>query len=151
MKSQQTGYSRTNTVITRIVLWTINRGVIVTLLQISLCALFGVGPVKLLWSPVHLIISKVYTNTFIAMLNSRPKLRSYLENRDRSNKASRGEQHLELGALNWRAPSGSRLDTTIHGRDNLSDKPHQIEVYIQRQIDTETDAKAVDVEIEPGR
>jgi len=49
----------------------INRGVCVTIVQLAYMCVFVAMPSQQIWILFHLIVSKLYVNTLLAMLNSR--------------------------------------------------------------------------------
>ncbi|KAH7914097.1 hypothetical protein BJ138DRAFT_1144613 [Hygrophoropsis aurantiaca] len=56
-----------------IFLYLVNRGILVTLIQIGMLAGYLVARTQLYWMPFHLCKSKLYTNTLLAMLNSQAR------------------------------------------------------------------------------
>ncbi|TDL15179.1 hypothetical protein BD410DRAFT_796639 [Rickenella mellea] len=67
---------RLSSVVRLLLIYTINRGVLVTAVQILIVALFWYGPDKFYWAPIHMCLGKLYVNTLLGMLNSRQRLRS---------------------------------------------------------------------------
>jgi len=55
----------------KFVTYFINRGVCVTIVQVAYMVVFLAMPSKQIWIPFHLVVSKLYINTLLAMLNSR--------------------------------------------------------------------------------
>ncbi|EPQ54522.1 hypothetical protein GLOTRDRAFT_139097 [Gloeophyllum trabeum ATCC 11539] len=51
--------------------YVINRGTCVAVIQLAYLLAFVIVPAKQIWMPFHLVVSKVYVNTLLAMLNSR--------------------------------------------------------------------------------
>ncbi|THV01208.1 hypothetical protein K435DRAFT_793550 [Dendrothele bispora CBS 962.96] len=72
-KSAKTGIKRTDTLLQKLLQYTVTRGLFVSVIQTLLVITF---PDKLWWTPFHLSLSKVYVITMIAMLNSRKALRA---------------------------------------------------------------------------
>ncbi|TDL28974.1 hypothetical protein BD410DRAFT_255091 [Rickenella mellea] len=66
---------RLDAVLKYLLLYTFNRGIIVTSAQILMVVLYLIAPQKFYWAPVHLCLGKLYVNTLLAMLNSRARLR----------------------------------------------------------------------------
>ncbi|TDL15246.1 hypothetical protein BD410DRAFT_125301 [Rickenella mellea] len=69
----------------RIMIYTVNRGVVVTVVQVLTLALFLYSPHGLHWFPFHMCVGKLYVNTLLAMLNARQRLRSYTVSTIQSN------------------------------------------------------------------
>ncbi|TDL23430.1 hypothetical protein BD410DRAFT_160284 [Rickenella mellea] len=67
---------RLDSVLRHLMIYTFNRGIIVTSAQILVVVLYVYAPQKFYWFPVHICLSKLYVNTLLAMLNSRARLRS---------------------------------------------------------------------------
>ncbi|THU81413.1 hypothetical protein K435DRAFT_972353 [Dendrothele bispora CBS 962.96] len=74
--SAKTGIKRTDTLLQKLLQYTVTRGLFVSIIQTLLVITFLVDPAKLWWTPFHLSLSKVYVITMIAMLNSRKALRA---------------------------------------------------------------------------
>ncbi|KZT19517.1 hypothetical protein NEOLEDRAFT_1172997 [Neolentinus lepideus HHB14362 ss-1] len=55
----------------KLVTYVINRGTSVGIIQFAYLLTFVIIPAKQIWMPFHLVVSKVYVNTLLAMLNSR--------------------------------------------------------------------------------
>ncbi|THU80498.1 hypothetical protein K435DRAFT_845095 [Dendrothele bispora CBS 962.96] len=72
--SSKTGIRRTDTLLQKLLQYTVTRGLFVSLMQTALVITFLVDPVKLWWTPFHLSMGKIYVLTMIAMLNTRKNL-----------------------------------------------------------------------------
>ncbi|KIJ63155.1 hypothetical protein HYDPIDRAFT_113746 [Hydnomerulius pinastri MD-312] len=55
----------------------LNRGILVTIVQVGMLIAFTSAPGFLYWMPFHLCKSKLYTNTLRALLNSRGQDRNF--------------------------------------------------------------------------
>ncbi|KAJ7656763.1 hypothetical protein DFH06DRAFT_464850 [Mycena polygramma] len=66
---------QTNTMISRLMVFAINRGAITTFLQLCYLIAFQVKSDSMAWVAIHVAISKVYTNSVLATLNSRNAIR----------------------------------------------------------------------------
>ncbi|TDL15240.1 hypothetical protein BD410DRAFT_796569 [Rickenella mellea] len=75
---------RMASVLRRLMIYTVNRGITVTLVHISIVAFYWCAPEKLYWAPLHMCAGKLYVNTLLAMLNARQGLRSDAGFTDRS-------------------------------------------------------------------
>ncbi|TDL15242.1 hypothetical protein BD410DRAFT_796572 [Rickenella mellea] len=67
---------RMTSLLRRLMIYTVNRGILVTLFQTLILALYLSAPLGLNWIPFHMCVGKLYVNTFLAMLNARRRLRS---------------------------------------------------------------------------
>uniref|UniRef100_A0A0W0GFL9 DUF6534 domain-containing protein n=1 Tax=Moniliophthora roreri TaxID=221103 RepID=A0A0W0GFL9_MONRR len=75
-RMSKTGFKMTDTMLYKLLQFTVTRGILVTLVQVSLFALYvGDDPVKLKWTAPLFCGSKVYVITMLAILNSRSSLR----------------------------------------------------------------------------
>ncbi|KAF9219260.1 hypothetical protein BS17DRAFT_432371 [Gyrodon lividus] len=72
----RTEVARTNAIITSLIIYTINRGVLITLVQGTDLLLYACAPTRYYWVPFHMSLSKVYVNTLLAMLNARSSLKN---------------------------------------------------------------------------
>ncbi|KAJ7578001.1 hypothetical protein C8J56DRAFT_869428 [Mycena floridula] len=75
LKSSKTGMHQTNRIINILVRYVIERGVLVTLIQTLLLITFYAMPSSLVWFAFHVNVTKLYANTFFAMLNGRDGLK----------------------------------------------------------------------------
>ncbi|KAG6890167.1 hypothetical protein C0995_010871 [Termitomyces sp. Mi166 len=71
LASARTGISQTNTILNRVVGFVVHRGALVTLIQTLLLVTFYALPHNLCWFAFHINVTKLYANTFFAMLNGR--------------------------------------------------------------------------------
>jgi hypothetical protein len=75
LTSSRTGIPETNALLTRLIRFIIHRGALVTLFQTALLIAFYAAPKNIYWAPIHINVTKLYTNTFFAMLNGRQHLK----------------------------------------------------------------------------
>ncbi|KAJ7906602.1 hypothetical protein B0H13DRAFT_2020495 [Mycena leptocephala] len=71
LKSADTGIKRTSSMLRSLMHLIINRGILVTAAQILLLVTFFATSGHLYWLAVHINTTKLYVNTFFAMLNAR--------------------------------------------------------------------------------
>ncbi|KAH0580483.1 hypothetical protein H2248_001982 [Termitomyces sp. 'cryptogamus'] len=71
LTSARTGILQTKTLLNRVVGFVIHRGALVTLIQTLLLVTFYALPHSLCWFAFHINVTKLYANTFFAMLNGR--------------------------------------------------------------------------------
>ncbi|KIJ63310.1 hypothetical protein HYDPIDRAFT_113288 [Hydnomerulius pinastri MD-312] len=67
----RTGTAKRSSRLKTLFMFTINRAILVTIVQVGMLASYLVARAYLYWMPFHLCKSKLYTNTLLAMLNSR--------------------------------------------------------------------------------
>jgi hypothetical protein len=75
LRSSRTGIPETNALLTKLTRFIIHRGALVTLFQTALIISFHAAPNHVYWTPIHLNVTKLYANTFFAMLNGRQHLK----------------------------------------------------------------------------
>uniref|UniRef100_A0A0W0FNY0 DUF6534 domain-containing protein n=1 Tax=Moniliophthora roreri TaxID=221103 RepID=A0A0W0FNY0_MONRR len=69
----KTGFRKTDTMLYKLLQFTVTRGILITLVQVSFFATFmAYDPVELKWTASFFCESKVYVITMLAILNSRP-------------------------------------------------------------------------------
>ncbi|KAF8143996.1 hypothetical protein K438DRAFT_1945587 [Mycena galopus ATCC 62051] len=97
LKSAETGISRTSSLLRSLMHLVINRGLLVTLGQTLMLILFFTSTARLYWVAVHINTTKLYVNTFFAMLNARTSgMDAYVP-------------HINVGKL-----SSTRAETVVH-------------------------------------
>lgn len=101
----RTGIKETNTLLSKLMRFVVQRGILVTTIQVLLLVTFTAVPHSLAWFALHMNVTKLYANTFFAMLNGRHNLR------DNQGKAvissfsvsTTGGHHEPIRSLNVRA------------------------------------------------
>ncbi|KAI0091427.1 hypothetical protein BDY19DRAFT_625793 [Irpex rosettiformis] len=76
--SARTAFDSTNSVIRSLMMFIMQRGILVTLIQTLLLITFHAAPDHLYWLAFHVNVTKLYANTFFAMLNGRERLNQQL-------------------------------------------------------------------------
>ncbi|KAI0685836.1 hypothetical protein BC835DRAFT_1381958 [Cytidiella melzeri] len=77
LASARTGMSNTNSIIRTLMQFIMQRGILVTLIQTLLLITFLAAPDRLYWLAFHVNVTKLYANTFFAMLNGRERLNQH--------------------------------------------------------------------------
>ncbi|KAJ7889602.1 hypothetical protein B0H13DRAFT_2666185 [Mycena leptocephala] len=75
LKSADTGFKRTSSMLRSLIHVAITRGILVTAAQILLLVIFFATTGHLYWLAVHITTTKLYVNTFFGMLNARGIIR----------------------------------------------------------------------------
>ncbi|KIK52347.1 hypothetical protein GYMLUDRAFT_251289 [Collybiopsis luxurians FD-317 M1] len=74
----RTSISRTNYVINRLILYTVNTGALTSICAIITLILAHTMPTNLIYGPLYYIIARLYVNSMLATLNARSALQSKL-------------------------------------------------------------------------
>ncbi|KIJ59492.1 hypothetical protein HYDPIDRAFT_33179 [Hydnomerulius pinastri MD-312] len=90
LSTVQTTVARTRSVITLLIIYTINRGILLALIQGADLILYICAAAQDYWVPFHMCLSKVYVNTLLAMLNARSSLK---KKRNEDTGVTLGETH----------------------------------------------------------
>ncbi|KAN0141832.1 hypothetical protein V8E53_000294 [Lactarius tabidus] len=72
---KKTGFARTDSIITTLMAYSINSGLVTAILAGTMAITFLVSPSSMIWMAVYWLMSKCYVNSLLAMLNSRDYLR----------------------------------------------------------------------------
>ncbi|TDL21609.1 hypothetical protein BD410DRAFT_789355 [Rickenella mellea] len=75
LRKTRTGFGRTDTLITKLMMYSINTGLLTSIFATVSVILYGTMPNNLVWMCFYWILGKLYINSFLAMLNSRGSLR----------------------------------------------------------------------------
>ncbi|KAJ7146007.1 hypothetical protein C8R44DRAFT_756330 [Mycena epipterygia] len=70
-----TGFSKTNNMLKRLIGYILQRGILVTLIQVTFLIIFFTTSTKFAWLALHVNVTRIYANTFFAMLNGRASLK----------------------------------------------------------------------------
>jgi hypothetical protein len=72
----RTGFARTDSIITTLMAYSVNSGLLTNLLDVSMMISFIVlSKLSLIWLAIYWVMSKCYVNSLLAMLNSRDYVR----------------------------------------------------------------------------
>jgi len=148
----RTGFT-TDTIVDKIIQWTIQTGAMTTLVGILSMVTAIAMPTNLVWLGIHMLISKLYTTMTIAHLNSRELAR---DRRARDAEANHGLRlrHLSVSVPASGSGSGSdrQHDRSTHERElrDMDSKPIppqvsilvEQEVYVERDLEDESDASS---------
>ncbi|KAJ7590449.1 hypothetical protein C8J56DRAFT_1140467 [Mycena floridula] len=75
LTSSKSSVQKTNHMLKSLIQYVVERGVLVTLIQTLLLITFYAFPGRLYWFAFHINVTKLYANTFFAMLNARTHLK----------------------------------------------------------------------------
>ncbi|KAH7908751.1 hypothetical protein BJ138DRAFT_1156935 [Hygrophoropsis aurantiaca] len=75
LASSKRGIKQTDTVLQKLLLYIVSRGLLVSITQVLFLVIFLTGPGTVRWAPFHFMASKLYVITMVAMLNARNMLR----------------------------------------------------------------------------
>ncbi|KAA1466889.1 hypothetical protein DENSPDRAFT_58857 [Dentipellis sp. KUC8613] len=78
LRKSMTGRKRTNSVINLLIIWSINTALTIGVNEILQLIMWMIMPTNLIWTVFHLLTAKLYTNSMLAMLNGRGKVREEL-------------------------------------------------------------------------
>jgi len=125
--------AKTNSLIKTLIGFVIHRGVLVTLIQALLLIMFFTEQTRLYWLAVHVNVTKLYANTFFAMLNGRERMNQ--KNTDVSvsfSNPSGHHVHIEGGSLNVdKSHLGSTRDISpfIHSHETAPKSRYDADSY----------------------
>ncbi|KAH7917978.1 hypothetical protein BV22DRAFT_921130 [Leucogyrophana mollusca] len=75
LASAKRGVKRTDTMLQKLLLYIVSRGLLVSVTQVLFLVVFLTGPGSVHWAPFHFMASKLYVITMVALLNGRHNLR----------------------------------------------------------------------------
>ncbi|KIM89270.1 hypothetical protein PILCRDRAFT_218837 [Piloderma croceum F 1598] len=115
----------------KFVTYFINRLVCVTIVQVAYVCVFLAMPSKQIWIPFHLVVSKLYVNTLLAMLNSRDALQGRGLNEEETTVLS---SHKTSNCLT----SSSGVTNSAPVRFNVTDtKLQSLNIEVSQTVDME--------------
>ncbi|KAJ7134455.1 hypothetical protein C8R44DRAFT_770513 [Mycena epipterygia] len=109
----RTGFKATDLVVEKLVMWTIETGLITAVAAAVQLILFKALPTSALWIGISLFYAKLYSNSFLAILNSRSVLRLDL-NTDSHDQTTDLSFHT-LSGLNHNTNAWNNTETDGHG------------------------------------
>ncbi|TDL21322.1 hypothetical protein BD410DRAFT_789754 [Rickenella mellea] len=84
LRKNRTGFARTDALITTLMAYSINTGLLTSIIATTATILYAAMPNNLVWISVFWMLGKSYINSFLAMLNSRDNLREIVQPKDGS-------------------------------------------------------------------
>ncbi|TDL19117.1 hypothetical protein BD410DRAFT_806057 [Rickenella mellea] len=84
LRKNRTGFAKTDTLITTLMTYSINTGLMTSVIASTSVILYSAMPNNLVWISVFWMLGKLYINSFLAMLNSRESLREIVHPSDGS-------------------------------------------------------------------
>ncbi|KAF8591016.1 hypothetical protein K439DRAFT_1126615 [Ramaria rubella] len=121
LASSRTGMNRTNSMIKSLIHFVVNRGALVTLIQTLLLIMFFAVPTRLYWLAFHINVTKLYVNTFFAMLNGR----SHLHQKSTMFTSSELQSYTNRGATyasQNKPPTGAAIISYCKDSEHTDDK-----------------------------
>ncbi|KAK7031593.1 hypothetical protein R3P38DRAFT_2924606 [Favolaschia claudopus] len=112
------GFAKTNNMIKRLVGYILQRGILVTLIQLTFLVIFYTTSTKFAWLALHVNVTRIYANTFFAMLNGRNSLKQNNTYSFTSSNTKGGTYHgsgVETKELQFVAAPNASFDRTTHG------------------------------------
>lgn len=135
LESAKTGMNGTNGLLESLMQFVIHRGALVTMVQVLLLITFYALPNQLTWFAFHVNVTKLYANTFFAMLNARKHLK------EKHTKTSAGISSLssfQMSASKHMGTGGrdtSRIDYGVRSHSRNGDtKPMDIPVTVTKHV-----------------
>ncbi|KAF7416267.1 hypothetical protein PC9H_002532 [Pleurotus ostreatus] len=109
LSDSKTGITSTHSLLKSLIRFIVHRGVLVTLIQTLLLITFYAVPSNLAWLAFHVNVTKLYANTFFAMLNARERLKErYTPNTTSITNFSQGRLSTKQAAA-----SNKQMDTAF--------------------------------------
>jgi len=132
---KRTGFARTDSIIMTLMAYSINSGLLISLLAVAMTISFVVSSKSLIWLAIYWTMSKCYVNSLLAMLNSRDYVR------DRA--ASHPDEALNMSSIRiepssdaYRPKSGQvDVSVTVHRSTTsnfaLNKPDHDVELVFE--------------------
>jgi len=72
----RTGIGRTNQLLNTLIIWTVNTGLTMAITEVSVLITYLASPRTFVFIAIHFFVSKVYSNSLLASLNNRRRIRT---------------------------------------------------------------------------
>jgi len=105
---RRTGFAKTDSMITTLMTYSINSGLLTSLFAIAVLISFVLAPTSMIWQIFFWPLGKFYANSLLAMLNSRDRVRDRSTTGGSDNKADNADNAFHLSSL--RVDQRSRTD-----------------------------------------
>ncbi|KAJ3569569.1 hypothetical protein NP233_g4971 [Leucocoprinus birnbaumii] len=135
LESSKTGMNGTNSLLHSLMQFVIHRGALVTLIQVLLLVTFYAIPTQLTWFAFHVNVTKLYANTFFAMLNARKHLKEK-HGKTSAGISSSGSFQMNVSRiLGSQGRDGSRMDYGVRSHHSRhEDKQMDIPVTVTKHV-----------------
>ncbi|KAJ7235839.1 hypothetical protein C8J57DRAFT_1530525 [Mycena rebaudengoi] len=108
----------TNSMIKRLIGYVLQRGILVTLIQVTFLVIFFTTSTKFAWLAFHVNVTRTYANTFFAMLNARSSLKKKSSSSSRplsgSNASATYNAQNSSRDIHFAAAPHSQYSTKVH-------------------------------------
>ncbi|KAJ7764863.1 hypothetical protein B0H16DRAFT_1525989 [Mycena metata] len=108
LRRGRTGFKSSDKVLEKLVMWTVETGLVTAIAAIAQLVLVKAAPSTALWIGISLFYAKLYSNSFLAILNSRSTIRRGFTN----NVVQTGS-----GLGSWRATQPGVQITVVHEQE----------------------------------
>ncbi|KAF9468446.1 hypothetical protein BDZ94DRAFT_786545 [Collybia nuda] len=128
LHGSRTGFRRTNTLVTTLIIYAINRCLLTSVVAVAEVIVFAVSPESLWFLAIDFVIGKLYANSLLATLNSRNSLRTAAGSTMASvplsdvgfYEESRGDSATQRGVVINLSQNGSRKTNTTGDTDTFT-------------------------------
>ncbi|KAG6824684.1 hypothetical protein H0H92_006131 [Tricholoma furcatifolium] len=127
LATSKTGIKQTDTLLKTLIQFIVQRGILVTLTQTFLLVIFFATASHVWWLALHVNVTRLYANTFFAVINGRQSLRK-THNSTNFISASQGTYQGGLGSYAY-SPSGVKFPSAsdaTHAEISASSPPHPL-------------------------
>ncbi|KZT04339.1 uncharacterized protein LAESUDRAFT_728165 [Laetiporus sulphureus 93-53] len=131
----RTGFIQTDKIIQRLTVYTINTGLLPTIVSIGGLIAYLVAPDTLAFEVFNIIVSKAYTNTLLATLNSRQSVKGYATN------SSEGFSAPNMAPVEFKVGRPT-LPTARSGDSSIDDQSEEMHFASAKVAGPDSDARA---------
>ncbi|TFY82911.1 hypothetical protein EWM64_g1106 [Hericium alpestre] len=133
LHKMRTGYQKSDTLINRLILYSVNTGFLTSAVSIAVLALYNTMPDNFIFMGAYFVLSKLYANSCVATLNTRRFVRG--KGTDREEEGT-GPTFMMVGNP---FRSGGRGNVSDMGRSNGKTGLNPIEVDVRHEISVTSD------------
>jgi len=118
---KRTGFARTDTIITTLMAYSINSGLLTSLLAVAMIISFVASQTSMIWLSIFWVMSKCYVNSLLATLNSRDFVRDRSFNSNQENALNLSSIRIEPSNDAFGTKSGQAgVSVTVHRSTTLN-------------------------------
>ncbi|TDL21620.1 hypothetical protein BD410DRAFT_749441 [Rickenella mellea] len=131
LRRSRTGFGRTDTLITTLMMYSINTGLLSSIFASASAILYATMPDNLIWLCIFWMHGKLYVNSFLAMLNSRESLRLLVS---QPNSFELSDIHNASKRVS-RAQAASTVEEVYRYPDEMPPHQQQLEVMASNGVE----------------
>lgn len=135
LHKMRTGYAKSDTLINRLILYSVNNGILTSACSFTVVILYNVMPTNFIFMGLYFVLSKLYANSCLATLNTR----RFVHGKGTDREEGTGPTFLMVGNLQGRSQN-RHIDDMQKSRNAVGVNSHSpVEVDVHHEVSVTSD------------